>query len=295
MKQRMLNYVGEKPDEIACHVWDITIARTLCTADELKLWCETNCKKWGFQGEVGGEFGYEHWQGRFSLIVKVRKGTLIKNFPFRQMEGRRGSVRISYTSNNARNDANFYNYVLKDDMTATGERYSDRDKYIPRQIRKIEGLRLWQNEVIKSIEQPDDDHINVIIDQAGYSGKSTLALWAECRGLGFAMPPVNEMKDVLQIAYEIEPQKCYFIDIPRSVDQTKMTSFWAGIECLKRGKVYDLRYKYRQKLIDSPHIWVFMNSMPNLNAITNRRWKLWRIKEEGLIRHKPSNENISFS
>ncbi len=277
----------------ACHVWDITIARTQCTAEELKLWLKKNTKKWGFQGEIGATTGYEHWQGRFSLITRLRLNTLIKTFPWKGDEN--GSVRLSYTSNNARQELNFYNYVLKDDMTATGERYSDMDLYTPRQIRKINKLRLWQEKIIEKIEQPDDDHINVIIDQEGYSGKSTLALWAECHKLGFAMPPVSDMKDIMQIAMEIKPQKCYFIDIPRSVDQTKMTSFWAGIECLKRGKVYDLRYKYRQKLIDSPHIWVFMNQMPNLQAITNRRWKLWKIEEEELIRHKPGNEHITFS
>ena len=98
------------------------------------------------------------------------------------------------------------------------------------------------------------------------------------------MPPVSDMKDMMQIAMEMKPQRAYFIDIPRSVDQTRMTSFWAGIESLKRGKVYDLRYKYRQKLIDAPHIWVFMNQEPNINAITTRRWKLWRIEEEELVR-----------
>jgi len=60
--------------KIACHVWDITIARTQCTADELKIWLKKNTKKWGFQAEIGATTGYEHWQGRFSLITKVRLG-----------------------------------------------------------------------------------------------------------------------------------------------------------------------------------------------------------------------------
>jgi len=111
----------------ACHVWDITIARTQCTAEELKLWLKKNTKKWGFQGEIGATTGYEHWQGRFSLITRLRLNTLIKTFPWKGDEN--GSVRLSYTSNNARQELNFYNYVLKDDMTATGERYSDMDLY----------------------------------------------------------------------------------------------------------------------------------------------------------------------
>ncbi len=266
-------------NSIAC--FDMTMSRTQCEADELQEWLKTNTKKWGFQGEVGAE-GYKHWQGRFSLIKKTRLSTLIKTFPWKG--GDDGSVRLSCTSDNARQEINFYNYVTKDDMTATGERYTDKDTYIPRQIKKIKELKIWQQTIITLLEKPDDDHINVIIDGEGYSGKSTLALWAECHGLGFAMPPVSDMKDMMQIAMEMKQQRAYFIDIPRSVDQTRMTSFWAGIESLKRGKVYDLRYKYRQKLIDAPHIWVFMNQEPNINAITTRRWKLWRIEEEELVR-----------
>lgn len=263
----------------ACACFDVTISREVVEADELKAWMGANTKKWGFQREIGAANGYDHWQGRFSLIKKLRLSTLVKTFPWKG--GHDGSVKLSYTSDNARQDMLFYNYVTKKDCTATGERYTDKDTYIPRQIRKIKKLKVWQQKIITINETPDDDHINVVIDYKGYIGKSTLALWAECHGLGFAMPPV-EIKEMMQIALDRKTYLAYFIDIPRSLDQLKLGAFWAGIESLKRGKVYDLRYKYRQRLIDAPHIWVFMNEDPDIRAITERRWKLWSVADGDL-------------
>ncbi len=263
-----------KKQESCISVWDFTLSKKDCPEGwELKRWLKNNCKRWGFQGEIGTLTGFVHWQGRFSLKNenKVRLAGIRKQFEW--------PGHLSITSNPNRTGDNFYAYSTKDYTAIEGERWTNKDPYIPRQIREITKLYPWQDTVIKKCKEYDRDHVNVIIAPKGFEGKSTLALWAQCHGLGFAVPPVNTMKDMMQILMEVPTQKAYFIDIPRAFRGDWEPEFWVGIECIKRGKIYDLRYKYREKLIDSPHIWVFMNRMPNVNCITIRRWKLWNIVE----------------
>ena len=261
----------------ACAVWDFTLSKELNPNHwELKRWLVNNCKLWGFQGEIGGKTGFVHWQGRFSLSGKIkhRKATMLKAFPFKI-----ASNALSVTSNANRGGDSFYEYMSKDNTAIEGERWTDKDKYVPRQIREITKLYKWQQTIVDSLKEWDKDHINVVICPTGFTGKSTLAMWCQCNGLGFCVPPVATLKDMMEILMAVKTEKAYFIDIPRAFKGDWEPEFWAGIECIKRGKIFDLRYRYNEKIIDAPHIWVFMNRMPNTLCITKRRWKLWNIVE----------------
>lgn len=260
----------------ACCVWDFTCPREAITLEALKSWLKTNCKKWTFQGENGSS-GYEHWQGRFSLKVKKRKTELIKLII--------SEMHVSPTSNE--NQDNMF-YVMKTETRVSGP-YSnnDRELYIPRQYRGIvDNLFPYQQTIWESADDFDPRTINLIIDYNGNMGKSTIASVIDLYGRGIDLPCVNDAKQLIEatcdilMATENRTPGIVFLDMPRAMKQDKLRGIYTALEQIKKGKVVDLRYHYKEWWFDSPQIWVFTNEKPKLKWLTRDRWKLWSVNDD---------------
>lgn len=257
----------------ACYVYDFT-EKYGRKPEELINWCKKFNKKWGFQREIGEQTGYDHYQGRISLTKKLRLAELIKQYP---IEGK-----WSLTSE-ASCGERFYEYATKEDTRVEGP-WTDKDValYIPRQIREITELLPWQNKVIEKIHQWDTRHIDVIVDKQGCIGKSILASYCCCHGMARKIPPLNNYKDLMCLTMCMPTAKAYFVDMPRALDKSKQEEFFSAMESIKDGHLWDNRYQYKEKWIDSPNIWLFTNKMPNHRLLSKDRWRFWTVKE-GLL------------
>lgn len=267
-------------------VWDFTSPMSSITKDNLKNWLESNCKKWTFQGERGST-GYEHWQGRFSLKVKKRKTDLLKLIA--------PGMHISPTSNE--NKKNMF-YVMKDETRISGPfSDTDRDIYIPRQYRGIvDNLMPFQQTIWDSANEFDPRTINLIIDFEGNNGKSTIASVVDLYQRGIDLPCVNDAKQLIEATCDIlmgrqeRTPGIVFLDMPRAMKQDKLRGIYTALEQIKKGKVVDLRYHYKEWWFDSPQIWVFTNEPPKLKWLTRDRWKLWSIDADySLIPYQGDN------
>lgn len=224
--------------------------------------------------------GYLHWQGRISLFKKKRKRELIdllsENDFFLSL------AHFSPTCNNTMGDVF---YCMKLDTRERGP-WSDTDEKpieIPRQIKMIDELYPWQQEILdRSQYNWDNRFINVLYDPQGCSGKSTLAMYAACHKLGRMIPSLNNYLDIMQCVMSMPISKLYFIDMPRAINKTKLNEFYAGIEMIKNGFCFDIRYKYAEKYFDSPSIWIFSNKLPDENLLSRDRWKIWMTEENEL-------------
>lgn len=279
----------------ACSVWDFRSNEADCSQEEIQSFLRVLSKKYVFQLEQG-ESGYRHWQGRFSLIKKKRKPDLLKlfkanDFPvFNYLEP---TCNPEYQKGDAF-------YQQKEDTRLEGPwKDTDEQRYIPKQIRNKE-LYPWQAEVIKQSKEFNDRTVNVIYDETGNIGKSFLASWCELFMNGVDLPPVNDAKDLMAVMCDIcydrlrEPNPV-FIDLPRSQDQTKIYGIYSAVEQIKKGKLYDLRYKYKSWWIDSPAIWCFTNTMPDPQALSRDRWIYWQVKDLQLVRLNPENFFLKYS
>lgn len=272
--------------ESAVAVWDFTIPSDRTTADNIKDICRQHCKKWTFQSEKGAS-GYNHFQGRVSLKEKLRLPGIVKLF-----EGTGAHFSITC---NANRDNMFY--VSKSETRTDGP-WSDKDRqiYIPRQFRGIlDNLRPWQKHIWDRLEEFEARSINIVYDPVGNQGKSTLAALIDLHGMGIDMPPCNDGEKLIQslcnilMKREIREPKSLFIDLPRSMDQTKLYGMFTAIEQIKKGKVYDFRYSYDEWWFDSPQIWVFCNEEPQQGYVSRDRWKFWRITEQAeLLSYTPA-------
>lgn len=230
-------------------------------------------KKWVFQKEKGEKTGYVHWQVRGHLWKKKTEAAARKEFA--TVHGGHWTI----TCNTVHTNNNF-NYMMKDDTRLEGP-WSDQDYEEPpvltRQLQNFltKTLYPWQQRVLDMCKEEDDRSIKIIYDPEGDAGKSIFAEYLEYYKLAFEMPPFRAMEDIMQFAFSFKAQKCYIIDMPRGMKKDKLGEFYAGLECLKNGVVYDKRYNGKKRRMDRPQIIVFTNTLPEFGLMTRGRWEVW--------------------
>lgn len=245
-------------------------------------------KHYVFQLERG-DSGYEHYQGRMSLIKKRRKPELITLF---KSLDRAVPNYLEPTSNPEFRSGDAF-YMMKED-TKIGGAWTDKDKppYIPRQIREIEKLRPFQQSIVDNAKEWDTRHINLVYCPTGNKGKSILVGWCRAYGIGRVLPSVNDSKDLLRMVCDMPTSTMYLFDMPRSMNKERLYGFYSAIETIKDGYAYDDRYSFKEKVFDCPNIWIFSNNLPDYNMLSMDRWKLWEIRNNELVRLIPENYNI---
>lgn len=253
----------------ACCVYDFT-DNNFSAKGLLLDYLKQYCKKWTFVGEQGTSSNRKHWQGRMSLKVKKRL-TAIPN-PLK--------MHFSITSK-ANMDNSFY--IEKGD-TAITPIYSDTDEeiYIPRQIREIKKLRDWQQSIVDKVNDWDTRSISYVYCPDGNIGKSTLCGYLRAYRLARVLPMVNDYKDILRMVCDVPISRCYIVDMPRATNKERLYGLFAGIETIKDGYAYDDRYKFREKIFDCPNIWIFANVIPDVQMLSEDRWKVYTIENDKL-------------
>lgn len=189
---------------------------------------------------------------------------------------------LSITS--SENTGNWF-YVMKEDSRVEGP-WSSKDPEdipLPRQVREMGNLWDWQKHVLNSKNYFDSRIVNVIIDSKGGEGKSSFGFYLKCNRLGQYLPYSNDFRDIMRMVMQLPKTDLYIIDLPRAVKKEKLYQFWSGVEMLKSGYAYDDRYKFREAFFDCPTVWIFSNLEPDLQLLSNDRWKLWSIYQRQLV------------
>lgn len=248
-------------------------------------------KKFHFQLEKTDE-GYVHWQGRISLWKKKRKCELIKLME--GMDMRVPNYLCPTTAGESGRAQPFY--YSKEDTRIRGP-WNDRDipAYIPRQYRGLmDHLYPFQRQIMESRDIFEKRIVDCVVAPEGGEGKSTIAALMELHGKGIDMPTVNDGQALINMTCDIlisrdcrEPGLMFF-DMPRSQSKEKLHGLFTAIEQIKKGKVYDPRYSYKDWWFDSPRVWIFMNEDPDVRALTSNRWRFWTISaHKRLVKYVP--------
>jgi len=249
------------------------------TLDELKKFCSDWGKDWGFQQETS-DTGYEHYQGYISL-KKKRRSQEIKNAILKA-----GQKIPNYFEPAADVEATLAYCDKIDTRTAGPWTSKDVEKYIPKQYRNLlDKLYPYQKHIFETANVFDSRIINMIYCPHGNIGKSTIASLCELFGNGIDLPPVNDAEKLIQsccdicVAKECREPSPIFIDMPRAMNKERLNGIYVAIEQIKKGKLFDLRYHYKEYWIDAPQIWVFSNIEPDLSMLSADRWRVWVVNE----------------
>jgi len=283
----------------ALNVFDFTVSCECHSRDDVQDFLEEYCKKWCYQLERGEHTGYLHYQGRLSLITKLRLNTFKHKLSEIGMK-----MTISVTSGGCAGDENFDTYVGKLDTRVEGPwRHTDEPPVqMPWQYDFPTPLPL-QADIIARIKLREARITNVLYDPFGDNGKSALAAVIELRLGGVDMPPLTEFKDLVALACDIvlskraahKPDPTSFIfDLPRSIPKDKLQGVYAAIEQIKKGKLYDCRNKYKSCWIGAPATWVFTNVMPDPTYLSTDRWRFWTVSSEKRLVSMPPTEALNI-
>lgn len=273
-----------------CVTWDFRTSADPIRPMELKLFLKTKCKKWVFQKEKG-ESGYIHYQGRFSLIKKLREKPVIDWL----MNLKEKYPTISFwigrtTTANLKKEF----YVTKEETRIEGpwrdtdiEEQPVEEDVMPRALRqRLEDETFtwydWQEDVIISFGEFEERKINIIIDHKGNSGKSFLKTYLGCRKLAMCIPVINDYKDIMRMVMDRPKVGGYIIDMPRALPKSNLKAIFSAIEDIKNGYAFDDRYQFKEEYFDNPVIWVFMNAVPEMNMLSNDRWNIYKIVDTQL-------------
>jgi len=130
----------------------------------------------------------------------------------------------------------------------------------------------WQDDLIQGFdEEASSREISFIVDPQGNSGKT----WV-CQ---YMMTHHDEKTQILRIgkrddlAHAIDVTKSIFlIDVPRG--QTQFLQYTI-LESLKDQMIFSPKYESSLKILRTvPHVVVFMNETPDMNALTMDRYKI---------------------
>lgn len=269
--------------------FDVTIS-VRCSTDrhqEVAANLKQIFREWVFQREVSAS-GYDHWQVRGKLWKPKSLKGAIAAFHDYVWNGDWG------VTCNKTHQGKCFNYVMKADTRKDGPWSSTDPDFedpppLTRQLRvfykKVEetGMYPWQRDLQQLIKREDDRAITCIVETSGNNGKSIFCEHLGYQRLAFELPPILIMEDLMAVCMCVAAQKVYLVDMPRSMKKDKLAGFYAGLECLKNGRMYDKRHFFKQRRIDRPQIVVFTNDPPDKELLIADRWDIYYIMHRELV------------
>lgn len=155
------------------------------------------------------------------------------------------------------------------------------EKYV-NEIYKNKVLTGIQQEMLIFLQSQNNRQIGWIVDYKGGLGKTELSKWLIVNK-GAIRLTSGGTKD---LAFCYNGQSIVIFDLPRTM---KETLNYQVIEGLKDGILFSGKYESEVKIFKPPHIYVFSNFYPNVEALSKDRWL---IKEYNKDLNPVTRDNI---
>lgn len=248
----------------------ITPSKYWCFTDfdaDLAKWQTTFYKnniKYIIGKEICPSTGKAHLQGYIEAPSLIRPLEKFKEFKSTHWEKRKGTreQNIAYCSKENNFVTNFENITIK--------------KKVGKPMNDQLILQEWMNETLEYIESPRDNRkILWIYDLEGGKGKTKfckyiLQNYENCIYFTGGRA-IDITSQILENDYD--PELCLF-DIPRC---NEGHISYNALEQVKNGLINSSKYKGGFRIFDCPHIIVFANFRPDINALSHDRWIIHRI------------------
>lgn len=125
-----------------------------------------------------------------------------------------------------------------------------------------------------------------VLDKIGNTGKSELGDYIEDTwGDDWTMiNKVNRMADLAEVIMGelTKGWKCKGIMFDLTASAEHNNGFYDGIECIKNGRITSTKWKGTKIRFDIPHVVVFANFLPKVDAMKLDRWKIFEIRDFSL-------------
>lgn len=138
---------------------------------------------------------------------------------------------------------------------------------------ELDSMYTWQRALAAEIETPPHPrHIIWYYDQRGGSGKTELAKYILTTYPHSLFLSGGAFKDIsFQIVKAKVDPGVVIVNLPRTSDG-KVS--YASLEAAKDGLVQTGKYEGGHRLFPQPHVIVFANFLPDVNALSQDRWQI---------------------
>lgn len=235
------------------------------------------CKKFVFQEEKSPTTGLLHFQGRFTLKVKMRlpqvlqafKATGLQIMPHLEPE-RDQSLRLSEA------------YCMKSETRTRGPwmfplRYEGQD------LVSMDQLSPWQCQLLSYLcdeKSPDKREIIWVFDPVGGTGKTMVGKYLAVHHGADVFGWVIGKNAMHAIALLDHDPTIVLFDLTRAKpNQFGDADLYSTLEQIKNGVVRDQMYDSGVKLFLPPHVVVFANQLPDRVKLSVDRWNVITLDE----------------
>lgn len=228
----------------------------------LKHEIKSKCADYRVQEEIG-ENGTKHLQGFIKATKRIRP---LETFSLKRIHWEK-----------AKSPKYAREYCCKED-TATGNYILDTKE----QLNLIKPDRPWQLEILNII---NDTYINDRIihwywEPIGNTGKSCFTKYLCAKHNAISVSGKSNDCKYAIVKYHEEKNKypkIIIFDIPRtSIDYLN----YEAIESIKNGCFFSGKYESGQVIMNSPHVFIFANSAPEIHKLSQDRWNIVKMYSE---------------
>lgn len=232
----------------------------------LKQRLETLGEKYVVGKEVGEECGTPHLQG---WVVFKNRTRPIESIGIKQIhwEKQKGT------------DQQCIDYCTKE-----GDIWIAKNTGEKRLKDPLEGKELypWQKFVLEIIQQePDDRSIYWFWEPVGNIGKTSLIKHIVINNDDCIVvdgKAADAIHGVTEMVRKGKDPRVVFMDIVRT-QEGKIS--YSAIEKIKNGMFFNTKYETGMVVYNCPHVIIFANWLPNRDALSRDRWKIYEIDSKG--------------
>lgn len=175
---------------------------------------------------------------------------------------------------------------------------------IPKRRKAVEPNHPWQIELLNLVENVDPDYRTIfwVYDKKGGAGKTCFSYYLRNKrnteGLKtnewYGTSDIAQEKDLAEIVRSALDagweEFGWIFDLKRSTEKNQ--GFYKCIEALKDGSVTATKYQGAEISLDTLHVIVFANYLPNVKALTVERWDIREIDQKDMSLNKLSLEKV---
>lgn len=147
----------------------------------------------------------------------------------------------------------------------------------PAEIELINELPEWSQKIFDVISQkPDYRKIYWFWSEKGNMYKSALTKYLVVKYN--AIPAVSgKYADIINLIFnsDLDQKNIVVFDLPRNHGNNVS---YSAIESIKNGLVVNTKYETGYKVFNAPHIFIFSNSYPDCDKLSEDRWEITKIE-----------------
>jgi hypothetical protein len=265
--------------------WNADAEGFLPPSVDVQAFLSSNFKEYLFQKEIGEETKREHYQGYVVSDIRKRKTTLLNEF------SDSGFSVTQLTLNPMQGTLEQNALYCSKQTSSTGELFSNRLIYTGKDIQILDDKSKrfrWQQKLFEYFFEEDvhvlktpesSREIVWCYDMSGNSGKSLFTKWISFRNNNATKVAFGSAQQLRSALVTIGPRQLFILDIPRTLgEDDSLRNIYSVIEDLKNGFIVSSFYgTHKELLMDSPHILIFSNMMPDTSYLSDDRWKIFTI------------------